>query len=467
MGSASRLFNGTAEQTLIGRVTPTTAQREFLQVQWNTLAEFLKRDLEERHQYPISTWLQGSYKFGTLIKPLHAGEEYDVDVGVYFEWGKEDAEPTSQQLRTWTQASLIRFAAENADVREIADPPKQRCSRAIYAEQFHIDTPVYHLDKERDLRRLACLPDEWEFRDPKPIYKWFKSVVSDSDRDQLRRLVRYLKGWAALAFDGVEDSRPSSVFLTVVVSEAFAGIWLDRLAGIADDDALVAVVAGVHGRCFNDKRVWNPVDASEDLNRISDEDWPGFLTRLEALQDTARRADACEDEATAAIVWSEALSFLMPLPEANQVEVVDQESGRALMQLPDVDIDVYSRNPRRFLTRHRNEVPGVAKHCDLLFSIANPFVIPEFSMVEWTVRNEGQEADQRSDLGHRRMGMKLLEAEESTAYAGRHFMDCVVRLAGSVYAVRRVPVNVRDVLHQPVAAARPAYVKLQSFRRRK
>ena len=31
MGKAARLFNGTAEQTLYGRVTPTLEQRQFLQ----------------------------------------------------------------------------------------------------------------------------------------------------------------------------------------------------------------------------------------------------------------------------------------------------------------------------------------------------------------------------------------------------------------------------------------------------
>ena len=82
MGRASSLFNGTGEQTLISRVSPTTRQREFLQNSWNALAEHLKVSLRDKHGYPISTWLQGSYKYGTLIKPVHPGEEYDVDLGI-------------------------------------------------------------------------------------------------------------------------------------------------------------------------------------------------------------------------------------------------------------------------------------------------------------------------------------------------------------------------------------------------
>jgi tRNA nucleotidyltransferase (CCA-adding enzyme) len=88
MGRAARLFNGASDQTLIGRVTPTTTQRDFLQEQWNRLADHLKQSLK-RHGYNISTWLQGSYKYGTLIKPVRREEEYDVDVGVYFEGSVE------------------------------------------------------------------------------------------------------------------------------------------------------------------------------------------------------------------------------------------------------------------------------------------------------------------------------------------------------------------------------------------
>ncbi len=54
MGQAARLFNGAAEQTLLGRVTPTPEQRQFLQDQWNAMAEHLKGRLSE-WGYPIST----------------------------------------------------------------------------------------------------------------------------------------------------------------------------------------------------------------------------------------------------------------------------------------------------------------------------------------------------------------------------------------------------------------------------
>lgn len=468
MGQASRLFNGNADQTLLGRITPTTEQREFLQEHWNDLAEHLKRSLGARYGYRISTWLQGSYKYATLIKPVRKGEEYDVDVGVYFEWSADEAvEPSPKQLRDWVQSELLEYEKSCEALRRVEVPAKERCSRASYSSQFHIDTPVYHLDSDADLRRLACLSDRWEHSDPKNLYRWFKNAVGDDDRDQLRRLVRYLKAWAAVSFDEIPGSRPSSILLTVVVTEAYQELGEQRRRDLADDDALISVIKNVHERLLDDGVVTNPVDESENLNRIPNESWDGFLRKLGTLVDIAERADGAGDEASAALIWSEAFSFLMPLPEADEVVIVDEGTGREVMQLPEIEIKVTGGKPERLIATHRNGVPGVAKDCWLTFTIANPHVVPDFATVEWTVRNEGLEADHSSDLGHRNAGIKMLTTEERTAYAGRHFMDCVIRLDGQVYAVRRVSVRVRDVQHVPRNPPKPPYARLHSVVRRR
>lgn len=468
MGKASNLFNGTAEQTLINRITPTSEQREFLQGQWNVLAGRLTESLQNRHGYQVSTWLQGSYKYGTLIKPVHKDEEYDVDVGLYFRWpGNRGGTPTALQLRTWTQEALRQYARTNTDVRHLEEPPKERCSRVVYGRQFHIDTPVYHLDPDTDRRRLACLSGRWEDSDPKSLYQWFRNAVGAESKEQLRRLVRYLKGWAAVAFNDAADARPASVVLTVLCAEAFQR----RLAGSAhdmeDDDALAVVVRDIVARIRTDRSVKNPVDATEDLNRVPAEHWATSLGRLNILCEAADKAQDAGDEAGAALAWAEAFSFLMPLPEADEVEVFEEGAGRAIALVPDINIRVFARGPRRFVNSYRNEVSGVPKGCDLEFSVANPWVVPDYASVEWTVRNEGIEADVIGDLGHRRVGIRLLEAKEQTSYAGRHYMDCVVRLNGRVYAVRRVPVTVRDDKYPPRNPGKPAYTKIRTTSRRR
>ncbi|REG59287.1 hypothetical protein B0G80_2022 [Paraburkholderia sp. BL6669N2] len=441
MGKAARLFNGTAEQTLYGRVTPTAEQREVLQTQWNALADHLKEQLAA-WGYPISTWLQGSYKYGTLIKPVHKGEEYDVDVGVYFEWnpGDVDISPTPAQLRHWVQRELVEYRQSNPDVERVEEPPKERCSRVTYQRQFHIDTPTYHLNRGTDERRLACLSGKWENSDPKALYKWFKNAIGSDNREQLRRLVRYLKGWAAVAFEEAPASRPSSILLTVLTTEAFSEMWGARLLGIADDDALVAVIESMYVRMHKDRRVRNPVDRDEDLNRISDEAWDAFLTRLTVLRDAAQMSSDAEDEAGAALAWAGAFSFLMPLPETDELEVVEHLSGRALMQIPEIQVQVFDSERKSLLATHMNEVPAVGRNQALTFTIVNRQVIPDFAAIEWTVRNDGTEADYLGDLGHASGGIGMFSVDERTAYVGKHYMDCIIRCNGSVFSARRIPV---------------------------
>lgn len=467
MGKASSLFNGAGEQTLLKRVSPTEEQRTFLQEQWNDLAEHLKVKLKENYGYPISTWIQGSYKFGTLIRPVKFGEEYDVDLGVYFDFGDAEAKPAPDQIREWVQDELYIYRDSNDEIKNIEEPPKERCSRATYRKQFHIDTPVYELIPADDYRRLACLSGKWEESDPKKIYKWFRDLFSTKERDALRRVIRYLKGWAAVAFEEAPKSRPSSILLTVLAADAFQESWYQRLTGLDDDDWLTLVVRHLHARFQADGlEVQNPVNKKENLNRISREDWDGFLSRLQAFKDAADRAEDALDEASAALIWSEPLSYLMPLPDVQEVEVADDGADRALMVMPEISIQTYRRNPKQLTHIFQNEVTAVAKGSDLIFTITNPHVIPDYATIEWTVRNDGDEASYIGDLGHRTIGYRQVSVEESTSYTGLHYMDCIVRLYGQVYAVRRVPVHVIDAQYPPRNPPKPSYTKIRSRRRR-
>ncbi|AMO23631.1 hypothetical protein GCM10027034_38190 [Ramlibacter solisilvae] len=446
MGKASRLFNGQAEQTLHAKVTPSTEQRDFLQQRWNNLADHLKARLAQ-HGYGISTWLQGSYKYGTLIKPVKWGDQYDVDLGLYFEWEPQagQPEPAPGQLRTWVQRELHSYKENAPELKEVAEPAKERCSRAIFTRRFHIDTPTYHLDPQSDKRRLATLSGKWEDSDPKALYKWFKKVQSGAEREQMRRLIRYLKAWAAVAFEGADDARPSSIVLTVLTAQIYESMWLERFGGIDDEDALILVVKRMYARLTESAEVWNPVNRKENLNRISAAAWPVFMTRLTALLDCADAAEAAHDEFAAACAWSAAFSYLMPLPETDLVEVEQDSTRMAIMQVPDVRIEVAEDvDFKTSVNTHENEVVEVAKNRWLRFSIANPQLVPPMASIEWTVRNDGADAESLGDLGHTQGGIGLHQVVERTAYAGKQYMDLVIRLNGTVYAARRVAVHIRD-----------------------
>jgi hypothetical protein len=85
------------------------------------------------------------------------------------------------------------------------------------------------------------------------------------------------------------------------------------------------------------------------------------------------------------------------------------------------------------------------------------------SIVEWMVRNEGEEAEGVNDLGH--VAGQGLSANETSAYKGIHYMDCIVKQYGLVVGKRRVPVEIQGLSWpRRNPARRPPWVKLRGTR---
>jgi len=290
MGSSSFLFFSAdaSDQTLHRRITPTEEQSDNQQERWNTLADYLRSDLKKKTGLSLRTWLQGSYKFGTQIRPTQKGDEFDIDLGIYFEWQglctKGFLDPA--QIKTLVQSSLAEYDGD--DVRKLVSPPKERCSRLSFEGHFHIDVPSYHLDPGRDSRSLATQTHGWGSSDPKALYLWFKNLFENPERARARRLIRYTKCWAALKFPEI-SSRPTSTLLTVLIAEAFCEISEEDRK--SDDQALGAVLEVATTKLKSGLKVMNPVDNAECLSeRLGNSDYQVFIKQLDEFRATATSA---------------------------------------------------------------------------------------------------------------------------------------------------------------------------------
>lgn len=442
MGRAASLFVGAGPHTLINRVTPTGEQRDFLQVQWNALAEHLRTTLTEKSGLPVHTWLQGSYKYGTLIRPVKTEDDYDVDVGVYFEWRDGSTGKTAQELRELVQREVLTYQATCSDILKVESPQKERCSRAIYSGRFHIDLPVYHYEPRKGKRRLACLSGIWEESDPKMFHQWFKQAFDADNRELVRRLVRYLKAWVSIVFDNAPEARPSSILLTVLVAEAFESVRWKYWGVPADDDALIAVVKKIFSRLYESPLVACPIDKRENLNRIPLDAWSAFMIRLRCLRDTVERAEQAMCEMSAALAWSEAFSFLMPLPAVASVEFLEEGSASPLLPAPDINIEIMTPNGRKGAQRYRNSMPDVSMGSSLQLTIARPSELPDHATVEWLVRYAHVGISGAAVLGEREIGVRATTKKMVVQHVGLHQISCVVRVNGRVYAARNVQVLV-------------------------
>lgn len=449
MGISSRLFYDPADaekQTLYRRCTLSEEQLNEQMERWNDLAEFLADDLSRQTGHETDSWLQGSYKFRTQIRPLRTGGEFDIDLGFYFICKKGDEARLRDHayFKEEVRKSIAKFAKLIPDEVTGNVEVKTRCIRLRYANHFHIDVPVY-VRYESDLSVMLAGEADWEDSNPKAVYRWYKELLVPEKRAIARRHIKYLKLWTTLRL--AEDIRPSSIMITVLVSQVVARLDIKYLE--QDDEAFRHIVAEIATRLSGDPRVKNPANQAEDLNRLGVDNTETLVGELSKLQILAERALGHRSELQAADVWQEVFAHHFPFPEAVETDsmgklVAGQSGLPAVVFTPEVEIIATPRNnaagPR---IRGVNTIAGVPKNCSLTFRLMNSGSLPAGSTVSWIVRNEGLEAELKNDLGHEnRPG---IVTTDSTAYKGTHHMDCLVRKDGFLIGLRRVPVQIIGV----------------------
>jgi len=461
--ASSYFFNGTDSsiQTLHRRITPSDTQYDEQEARWNLLADYIKPKLTESSGYSMKSWLQGSYKFGTQIRPVHADDEFDIDLGIYYCWvGNTNAGDYSpKDLMEMVQRSLEEYSKSEEDVIGIVNPPKTRCCRIRFKGKFHIDVPSYHLDDARDSRRLATFKNTWETSDPKSLYKWFTSELGDYTRARARRFVRYMKTWAALKFSE-EKNRPASVLITVLVAQAVKKLG-DKLPG-PEDEALQAILKLMNENISTSQQVINPVDSNENLaSRMDGSQWNSFAGLLNEFYNISIEANEADNELSACTLWSSVFEHLFPLPDTQAISKMTSQLP-AVRTLPEVQVNAVSKDNRNLQFSGINKIGPIPKNCDITFQVTNSGNMPFGTQYYWMVRNEGDEAEDINDLGHK-AGQGIVATERS-AYNGSHKMDCTAVASGQIIGVRRIPVHISSIPTPKRNPPKPAWTRIRGSR---
>ena len=163
---------------------------------------------------------QGSMSTNTIINPIprkvKEGDEektklyYDVDDGIYFEGNKdEDDRPTPATYHSWICQAVDGHTNT---------PPidKNTCVRTVFSDGHHIDQPIYY--KQSDTPELAHKKDGYIESDPEEFTNWFNDEADE--HTQLRKLVRYGKGWCDnRKFKNSSKKMPSGLVMTILITE--------------------------------------------------------------------------------------------------------------------------------------------------------------------------------------------------------------------------------------------------------
>lgn len=271
---------------------------DLLREKRDTLLKNLKENIESSAP-TYYDFHQGSYELSTGVNPLSG--DPDMDVGIIFDC-KPSEYPDPVTLKRIVKNALNH---NNRTVRI-----RRPCVTVEYIKdgvrELHIDLAIYCTDaagttllaRGRETDPANNQYRYWETSEAKKLNKTIIDSFSGSDRDQWRRLVRYLKRWRDLK---IGHKNIPSIALTIEAMQQFQAVY-DAVDGKARDlIALRDLIDRTLSRWVGSRiQVWLPVQTQCDLMQsVTDTQMEDFKTKLTKLRDVLNDAelDACTHEA--------------------------------------------------------------------------------------------------------------------------------------------------------------------------
>lgn len=188
--------------------------------------DILLKKLRQDDDLPSFSELnQGSYSMYTGVVPLD--KDYDIDVGLRFNVNKDDYDDPVD-LKKQIRDILKNHTEYGAKI-------KQPCVTVSYKKDgelaYHVDLVAYSYEDKDDTSSQMYLArgkeyssDEnkyWEKADPKGLIDKINNKYSGDDREQYRRVIRYMKRWKNIKFSADGNSEPPGIGITLLAYEKF------------------------------------------------------------------------------------------------------------------------------------------------------------------------------------------------------------------------------------------------------
>lgn len=270
-----------------------------------SLGDWMIRPASKLRPFQPETYVQGSFRYGTVIRPLFAGEEYDLDQVCQLEISK--GQMSQAAVKGLVGDEVQAYAAAHGIHEPVTE--KRRCWRLEYADDisFHIDVLPAVPEEEAIKRQLVdrgvsiaraglavaitdtdCdgferIHGDWPPSNPAGFADWFEErmrpvaqariaelieaqryrSVEDVPvyewRTPLQRSIQILKRHRDVRFKEARHLRPISMIITTLAAEAYDG-----------EADLFRTLSGVLERMpafvkSGDARVPNPVNPAEDF----------------------------------------------------------------------------------------------------------------------------------------------------------------------------------------------------------
>jgi len=429
---------------------------------YDDVAEWLGQEDSPLREYSPKIYPQGSFRLGTIIRPIQPEAEFDIDLVCRLDIPKE---------RT-TQADLKDGVGDrlknNPDFRHLLEE-RRRCWTLDYPRQFHLDVLPAIPDPDGGDHGILITDTDlrlWQFSNPIAYSKWFfermrqvlaearahmaKSAgVSIEDipewrvRTPLQRAVQLLKRHRDVHFRHDDESRPVSIIITTLAANAYDG---ERDI----ESAIIRLVREMPEYIENRKGKWwvsNPAHPDEnfaDKWNETPERRKAFLAWLECVFNDLGRTQIAKSAQEKRNNLAE--SFGIPR-QANGLAIMSGSQPALLREhVPALDSTSHvqpSKWPQRQIYKCsvRGQVYRKRGGTRVLWPLSDRPVPKEYALkfqaqtnapapfeVHWQVTNTGREAAENrglrgdfypSDVG--RQGRW-----ETTRYAGTHWVEAFV-----------------------------------------
>ena len=474
-------------ESLVELLDITPAQFQKARDHYTAVGDWLSKEDSSLYKYDPEIYPQGSFRLGTVIKPITGEDEFDIDLVCKLQLTTD--ETTQENLKKIIGDRL----KDNADYERMLQKEEgRRCWTLDYQE-----TPKFHMDilpsikddfnwllenrvsydyarnaiciTDKESEEYTTLSNNWNKSNPIGYANWFKEqmkaqllegkkllskhknvAVEDIREDEvktpLQRAVQILKRHRDIMYSDDKD-KPISIIITTLAARAYSeedNIYralkniLDKMHTFIRDVNGVSVVENPVNPLenFADKWVEHPQreenfrywmkKAKEDIYELIERN--GFESSIDNLREVFGKR-----------MVNEALnkSGLQNLSESSSISSVNRNQLSAVPHKQQPIWNISLTKSVSIAARYKDNdgwhtiTPStlVPKHKKLMF-VARTNVKKPYS-VYWQVVNTGQEAKKAEQLRGeiflaKTAGKGGLRHKEETRYNGTHWVECFI-----------------------------------------
>lgn len=264
---------------------------------YNAVGTFLDNNIP---QYDIKVVPQGSFRLGTVIKPITDEDEYDIDLVAIID---------HKFLSAKELKNIVGDALKSSDRYSEKLVEGKRCWTIEYSEssKYHMDilptmmSDTYSTNKELTMTHKEDEKSDYEFRqtNPEAYYDWFIERMEE-ERKRLKEeyairnkleivdvpeyeikttlqvAIQILKRYRDIKFKETPDIKPISIILTTLMAKVYTGKEsVYELIEKFSKEYMMHIEKDENGNII----IRNPVNENENFA----DKWPKYPERREAF----------------------------------------------------------------------------------------------------------------------------------------------------------------------------------------